>query len=60
MLHLEVDPVDGIADVLEHALVGHEEVSIFEAGFTAGGEEQRHTRTQPSHRPHLYRRFLRT
>lgn len=46
--HLEVDPVDGVADVLEHALIGHEEVAILEAGFTAGGGEQRHTRTQPS------------
>lgn len=45
MSHLEVDPVDGVADVLEHALIGHEEVAIFEAAFTAGGEEQRQTRT---------------
>ena len=59
-VYLEVDPVDGVADVLEHALVGHEEVAIFEAGFTAGGEEQRHTRTEPSDRPHLYRRFSKT
>lgn len=57
---LEVDPVDGVADILEHALIGHEEVAIFEASFTAGGEEQRHTRTQPSDRPHLYRRFSKT
>lgn len=44
--HLEVDPVDGVADVLEHALVGHEEVAVFEAGLAAAGEEeeQRHTR----------------
>ncbi len=56
--YLEVDPVDGVTDVLEHALIGHEEVAIFEAGFTAGGEEQRHTRAQPSDRPHLYRRFF--
>lgn len=58
--HLEVDPVDGVADVLEHALVGHEEVAILKASFTAGGEEQRHTRTQPSHRPHLNRTFSKT
>lgn len=54
--YLEVDPVDGIADVLEHALVGHEEVAVFEASFTAEEEEQRHT--QPSDGPHLYPRLF--
>ena len=34
MSHLEVDPVDGVADVLEHALIGHEKVTIFEASLT--------------------------
>jgi len=38
-----VDPVDGIADVLEHALEGHEEVSILEAPLTAEREEGRDT-----------------
>lgn len=44
--HLEVDPVYGVADVLEHALVGHEEVAVLEARLAAAGEEeeQRHTR----------------
>lgn len=48
-----MDPVDGVADILEHALIGHEKVAIFEASFTAEGEEQRHT--EPSDRPQLYR-----
>lgn len=38
-----MDPVDGIADVLEHALEGHEEVSILEAPLTAEREEGRDT-----------------
>lgn len=53
--YLEVDPVDSVADVLEHTLVGHEEVAVLEARFTAGGEEQ--TDTQPSDGPHFYRSF---
>lgn len=41
-----MNPVNSVTDVLEHALVGHEEVTVFEAGLTAVGEEeeQRHTR----------------
>lgn len=41
--HLEVDPVHAIPHVLEHALIGHEEVAIFEASLTAAceGEELR-------------------
>lgn len=54
--YLEVDPVNSVTDVLEHALIGHEEVAVLEASFTAGGEEQRDT--QPSERPHFYGRFL--
>lgn len=54
-LYLEVDPVHSVADVLEHTLVGHEEVAVLEARFTAAGEEQ--TDTQPSDGPHFYRRF---
>lgn len=38
--HLEVDPVHAVPDVLEHALIGHEEVAIFEASLTAAGEGQ--------------------
>lgn len=52
--YLEVDPVDSVPDILEHALIGHEEVAVLEASFTAAGEEQRDT--QPSDRPHFYRR----
>lgn len=52
--YLEVDPVNSVTDILEHALIGHEEVAILEASFTATGEEQRDT--QPSDRPHFYRR----
>lgn len=37
--HLEVDPVHGVPDVLEHALKGHEEVAIFEARLTTAGRE---------------------
>lgn len=54
--YLEVDPVNSVTDILEHALIGHEEVAVLEASFTAGGEEQRDT--QPSERPHFYGRFL--
>lgn len=36
-LHLEVDPVHAVPDVLEHALKGHEEVAVFEARLTAAG-----------------------
>lgn len=54
--YLEVDPVNSVSDILEHTLVGHEEVAVLEASFTAGGEEQRDT--QPSERPHFYARFL--
>lgn len=36
--NLEVDPVHAVPDVLEHALVGHEEVAVFEASLTAAGE----------------------
>lgn len=50
-----MDPVDSVADILEHALIGHEEVAVLEAGFAAAGEEQRHT--QPSDGPHFYRSF---
>jgi len=40
-------PVYSIADILEHALEGHEEVSILEACFTAKGlEEQRDSRVR--------------
>lgn len=49
-----MDPVNSIADILEHALIGHEEVAMLEASFTAEGEEQRDT--QPSDGPHFYRR----
>lgn len=52
--YLEVDPVNSVTDILEHALIGHEEVAVLEASFTAAGEEQRDT--QPSDRPHFYRR----
>lgn len=31
---LEVNPVHTIADILEHALVGHEKVTVFEASLT--------------------------
>lgn len=31
---LEVNPVHAIADILEHALVGHEKVTVFEASLT--------------------------
>lgn len=50
-----MDPVDSVADILEHALIGHEEVAVLEAGFAAEGEEQRDT--QPSDGPHFYRSF---
>lgn len=45
--YLEVDPVDGVADVLEHALEGHEEVAIFKASLTAEVRgEERDTQSQ--------------
>lgn len=56
--YLEMNPVNGITDILEHALVGHEEVAVFEAGVAADGKEQRDT--QPSDRPRFYRMFLKT
>ena len=41
--HLDMDPVHGVADILEHALVGHEQISIFEASLTTtNGEGGRH------------------
>lgn len=36
-LYLKVNPVHSISDILEHALVGHEEVPIFESSLTATG-----------------------
>lgn len=36
-LYLEVNPVHSISDILEHALVGHEEVPVFESSLTATG-----------------------
>lgn len=42
-----MDPVDGVADVLEHALEGHEEVAIFKASLTAEVRgEERDTQSQ--------------
>lgn len=38
--YLKVDPVDSVSHVLEHALEGHEEVSVFEACLTARGFEK--------------------
>lgn len=35
LFYLEVNPVHCIPHILEHALVRHEQVSIFEASFTA-------------------------
>lgn len=32
--YLEMNPVHAVSDVLEHAFVGHEKVSIFEASLT--------------------------
>lgn len=60
MAYLEVDPVDGVADVLKHALVGHEEVAVFEASLAAAGvwgvEGGGGRDTQePSDGPQLYR-----
>lgn len=55
---LEVNPVDGVADILEHALVGHEEVAVFEASLAAagvGGEERSRDTQEPSDGPQLYR-----
>lgn len=47
VFYLEVDPVDSIADVLEHALVGHEEVAVFETSFTAeGGSKDTHVHSR--------------
>lgn len=42
-LYLEVDPVHSISDVLEHALVGHEEVPVFEPSLTATGTHYVHS-----------------
>lgn len=45
-LYLEVNPVHRVPNVLEHALVGHEEVAVLEARFTArGGGGKRDMRT---------------
>lgn len=35
--YLEVNPVDSVSDILKHALVGHEEVSVLKTLFTAKG-----------------------
>lgn len=39
--HRVVDEVHGVADVVVHALEGHEQVSVLEAFRDAGREEQR-------------------
>jgi len=33
-LYLEMDPIHSISDILKHALVGHEKISIFKAHLT--------------------------
>lgn len=40
-----MDPVHAVPDILEHALVGHEQVTVFEACLTAASQNWRwHTR----------------
>lgn len=43
--YLEMNPVDTVSDVLEHALVGHEKVTIFEASLTTNGDSEIHDNT---------------
>lgn len=55
---LEVNPVHTIADILEHALVGHEKVAVFEAGLTTaegikGGVKGRGLRASTLRRPSM-------
>lgn len=36
-----MNPVHAISDILEHALVGHEKVTIFEASLTTTGNDKK-------------------
>lgn len=43
-----MNPVHGVSDILEHALVGHEQVAIFEASLAAA--QRIHTMLKPGSR----------
>lgn len=38
-MHRVVDEVHGVADIMEHASVGHDQVAMFESLLDAGREE---------------------
>lgn len=38
-MHRVVDEVHGVADIVEHASVGHDQVAVFESLLDAGREE---------------------